>query len=326
MRLGVALLVPAAAAAEIDVLRRALGAGDAAHRMAAHLTLVPPVNVAEERLGEAEALVRSAAAGTRPIAATLGPPTTFLPVNPVLHLAVGPPPAVAAVEALRARVFTGPLARSLTWPFVPHVTVVDGGAEDRILAAVTALADHVVPVTFDAVALLREHRDEDGVRIWRPLLEARFGGPSVVGRGGLELELEVGRRLAGDVERWAAAVDEDHRRGDAGSGWTPDEPVTVTARRGGDVVGVADGACRDGDAHLVRLLVDPAVRREGIGSHLLAAYGAEAADRGAHRILARAPAGSAAERFLVDRGFTAVATVPGRERWRDVVVLERLLA
>lgn len=325
MRLGVALLVPAAAAAEIDVLRRALGAGDAAHRMAAHLTLVPPVNVAEERLAEAEAIVRSAAAATRPIATVLGPPTTFLPVNPVLHLAVGPPPAVTAVEALRARVFTGPLARSLTWPFVPHVTVVDGGAEDRILAAVSALADHVVPVTFDAVALLREHRDEDGVRIWRPLLEARFGGPSVVGRGGLELELDVGRRLAGDVERWAAAADEAHRRATAGSGWEPDEPVTVTARRGDDVVGVADGACQDGDAHLARLLVDPAVRREGIGSHLLAAYGAEAADRGAHRILARAPAGSVSERFLVDRGFTSVATVPGRDPGRDVVVLERLL-
>jgi 2'-5' RNA ligase/predicted N-acetyltransferase YhbS len=324
VRLAVALLVPARAAAEIDVLRRALGADTV--RVAPHLTLVPPVNVAEGRLEEAEDLVRVAAAASRPIATVLGPPTTFLPMNPVVYLAVGPPAAVSAVEDLRARIFTGPLVRPLTWPFVPHVTVVDGGGEDRIVAAATALADHVVPVTFDAVALLREHRDDDGVRIWRPLLEARFGGPSVVGRGGLELELDVGSRLAHDAERWAAATEEDHRRARVGGGSAPDEPVTVTARRDGAVVGVAAGTCRDGDADLERLLVDPAVRREGIGSHLLAAYGAEAAERGAVRILTRAPAGDGSERFFVDRGFEAVATVPGPpDGDGDVVVLARRL-
>ena len=325
VRLGVALLLPAGAAAEIEVLRRALGAGAAGPRVAPHLTLVPPVNVAEERLGEAEAVVRAAAAASRPIATVLGPPTTFLPVNPVLYLAVGPPAAVAAVEALRDRVFTDPLARHLTWPFVPHVTLVDGGSEDRIAAAATALADHVVPVTFDAVALLREQRDDDGVRSWRPLLEARFGGPSVVARGGLQLELEVGRRLAGDAERWAAVTQEHDGPATVETGRVPDEPVSVTARRGGAVVGVAVGACRDGDAHLGRVLVDVAVRGEGIGSHLLAAYGAEVADLGARRILTGAPAGGGAERFYRHRGFTTVATVPGWDRGRDVVVLERLL-
>ena len=105
----------------------------------------------------------------------------------------------------------------------------------------------------------------------------------------------------------------------------PDEPVTVTARRSGAVVGVAVGTCRDGDAHLGHLLVDAAVRGEGIGSHLLAAYGAEVAVRGAHRILAGAPAGGGAERFYRSRGFATVATVPAWDRGRDVVVLERLL-
>jgi 2'-5' RNA ligase len=134
MRLGVALLVPAPVAAEIDVVRRGpRGRVLDPIRMAAHLTLVPPVNVAEDRLVEAEALVRTAAAASRPIAATLGPPTTFLPANPVLHLEVGPPAAVSAIEAVRGRCSARPLARQLTWPFVPHVTLVDGGEEARIL-------------------------------------------------------------------------------------------------------------------------------------------------------------------------------------------------
>ncbi len=50
--------------------------------MPAHLTLVPPVNVREDRLGEALAVLRRAAAATRSLTLTLGPPATFLPDNP----------------------------------------------------------------------------------------------------------------------------------------------------------------------------------------------------------------------------------------------------
>jgi GNAT superfamily N-acetyltransferase len=123
----------------------------------------------------------------------------------------------------------------------------------------------------------------------------------------------------------AEGHDEPPRVATAATGRVPVEPVTVTARRSGAVVGVAVGTCRDGDAHLGRLVVDVAVRGEGVGSHLLAAYGAEVAGRGARRILAGALAGGGSERFYRHRGFTTVATVPGWDRGRDVVVLERRL-
>ena len=52
VRLGVVLLVPPPVAGEIDGLRRAVGDG-ALGKVAPHVTLVPPVNVRDERLLDA---------------------------------------------------------------------------------------------------------------------------------------------------------------------------------------------------------------------------------------------------------------------------------
>src|SRR3546814_12692199 len=81
-RLGVVLLVPQPLATEVDGVRRALGDGALA-RIAPHITLVPPVNVAERDLPEALAIVRRAAGASRPLHLTLGPVLTFAPANPV---------------------------------------------------------------------------------------------------------------------------------------------------------------------------------------------------------------------------------------------------
>lgn len=324
-RLGVALLVPLRAAAGIDLLRAALGAGDAVHHIAPHVTLVPPVNVPVERVGEVEALVRRAAAAERPFAATLGPPDTFLPDNPVLYLRVGTEAALAALDRLRSAVFVEPLARPLTWPFTPHVTLMDGGEPERVAAGALALADHVVDVTLGGLALLQEQRDGEGVRVWRTVLEAPLGGPAVVGRGSLPLELSVGTVLGGDAQRWFDASWEDHDRHLSGPAWEPVEPVAVVARREGAVVGAAVGQVREGEASLERLLVDESVRGEGVGSHLLAAFVALAADRGCRRVVLRAVGGGAVERFYVDRGFTQLAALLQWRRGADFVLLARTL-
>lgn len=254
------------------MLRRALGADDV-DRLPPHLTLVPPVNVRDDDLDSALDLLRDAARRTRPFGLVLGPPRTFLPVNPVLYLEVGGD--VAAVDALRDKVFRPPLERNLTWPFQPHVTLLDGADEDRLRSAVDVLWGFRAEVEISRVHLLREQNDE-GVRSWRPIAEAPFGEPVVVGRGGLELELEVGERLSVDVPR----------------------PLAVTARRDGAVVGTAMGGT-DGDlATLAAVHVDPAVRGEGIGRQLVAAFASAAADRGA-RVLT----GPAGQPFLERLGF-----------------------
>jgi 2'-5' RNA ligase len=79
-RLGVVLLVPGPVAVEVDGLRQACGDG-ALERVASHLTLVPPVNVRDERVRDALDVVRGAAASARPVTVTLGPPATFAPAS-----------------------------------------------------------------------------------------------------------------------------------------------------------------------------------------------------------------------------------------------------
>ena len=253
MRLGVALLLPSPVDKEVDGMRRALGDGTLG-RMPAHLTLVPPVNVREDRLGEALAVLRRAAAATRPFTLTLGPPATFLPDNPTLYLRVA-----GEVQALRDRVFVDPLARPLTWPFVPHVTLADEAQPGRIAAALEALAEYAVDVTFDRVHLLREGPG----RVWAPIADAMFAPPAVIGRGGLPVEITVTETVDPEARALAGGF-----------------PLVVTARADGVVAGYAEGWCRPPAAHLSALIVAKEHAYLGVGDHLVAAFRFAAAERG----------------------------------------------
>lgn len=312
--------MPRPVADEIDVLRRACGE-PAVERIAPHCTLVPPVNVREDRLDDAVAVVRAAAAATRPFTVTLGPPATFLPVNPVLYLAVGGDEA--AVHALRDRVFVEPLSRSVTLAFHPHVTLLDGGEPDRLQAAVRALSDYRAEVTFTRVHLLQERRDDLGRRVWRPLADATFAAPPVVGRGGLALELAVGQRLdpeaaALSAREWAVIDHDGH-----GDVWPED--LAVTARRDGAVVATAVGWTSGASAYLGDLVVAAASRGEGIGSQVVAAFLGAAADRGCRLARARTEAGGPAEGFWRRLGWVEEARFEAYTLNRDYVQLRREL-
>lgn len=272
-RLGVALLVPAPLATEIDGLRRACG-DPVLGRVPPHVTLVPPVNVPVDRLGDALAVLRGAAGSSAPLTLTLGPPATFWPATPVLYLTVGGDPAqVAGVRALRDAVFSGPLERRLTWPFEPHVTLADGLPPERLAAATGALAGFAATVTLERVHLMEERRDEQGTRVWRPLADAPLGPLTVVARGGLPLTLTA--TLLVDPEAAAATGVTSPLAGTGG------EPLVVTGRRRDGVAGVATGWTRDGTARLTAVAVVPAARRQGVGRHLVSAFQAAAVARGA---------------------------------------------
>ena len=260
-RLGVVLLVPAPVTGEIDALRRAVGDGTYG-RVPAHLTLVPPVNVREDRIDDALALLRDAAGRTRPFRVDLGAPTTFLPDNPVLYLPVTG--GGDEVHAVRDRVFCDPFARPLTWPYVPHVTVADEMSPARIVAAQDALSHFHVGIDFDRMHLL----EEGPGRVWGPIADFPFAPPAVIGRGGIPVELTV----TAQTDPSAEAFLRDRR-----------EPVTVTARRDGQVVGVARGWA-DGDAaQITEVVVADGEHELGTDDHLVAAFDSWAAKRGVWR-------------------------------------------
>jgi len=317
LRLGVALLIPSPVDREIDALRRALSDGSLG-RIPAHCTLVPPVNVRDDRLVDAVDVLRAAAAETRPFRVGLGPPATFFPDTPVVHLPVGE--GEGDVKALRDRVFVDPLARTLTWPFVPHVTLADELAPERIEAALEALRDYAAEVAFDRVHLLQEGPG----RVWSPIADAAFSAPAVVGRGGLELEFSITEeadpegRAFGERE-WPVydAAELGLRTGQ----WQ--EPFAITARREGRVVGLAEGWTLGGVAYLSALIVDAATRGEGVGSHLLARFESLAAERHCTRLAVRAVAGSRAEAFYRARGWVEEATFTPWWFDRDLVQLRR---
>jgi 2'-5' RNA ligase/GNAT superfamily N-acetyltransferase len=283
------LLVPQPLATEIDGLRRALGDG-ARERIAPHLTLVPPVNVAERDLPRAFALVRTAATTVAPLTLRLGPVATFEPVNPVAYLQVGGEPQVLdALERLRTSCLQGPLERTSEHEFVPHVTVADELADVRLSEVDRLLWDFTAEITVDHVHVLAELPG----RVWRPVADAPLGArPSVVGRGSLPLELtESGRP---DVEAAALLSFEEESNG---------RPFALTARRDDQVIGAAWGWSARGALEVADLAIAAEHRGLGFGRHVLAGVVALARRRGCEVAGATAVSGGPGAALLSAAGF-----------------------
>jgi len=166
-RFAVALLVPPPVAIEVDALRRALGDRQLG-RIDPHVTVVPPINLREDDIADALAVVQSAARRSAPMALALGPIATFGESSPVRFLAVEPWEPV--VDLYRA-CWTGVLERDEKRPFHPHVTVdIDGGVTGGPDPALELLAGYRAEVLIDRVTVL-EHVE----RAWDPYVGYRLG-------------------------------------------------------------------------------------------------------------------------------------------------------
>lgn len=170
-RFAVALLIPPPVAVEIDGLRRALGDRQLG-RIDPHITLVPPINLHDEQVAEAMAVVDAAASEAAPFDVVLGPVETFAADSPVRFLRVEPwEPVVALYRACWTGVFDRPKRQS----FHPHVTIdIDGGPTDRPDPALEVLADYRAEVTLDRISLL-EHDDHPDRRGWNVFNAYRLG-------------------------------------------------------------------------------------------------------------------------------------------------------
>ncbi len=104
-----------------------------------HVTLLPPTEVARsERAGISEHLAR-VAAGHPPFEMHLSGTGTFLPVSDVVFVAVAR--GIGNCELLASDVRSGPLERTLSFPYHPHVTVAHDVPRDMLELAYTGLGD-----------------------------------------------------------------------------------------------------------------------------------------------------------------------------------------
>lgn len=289
-RLAVALLVPQPLATEVDGLRRA-GGDPRLGRIAPHITLVPPVNVAEDRVPDVLDQCRRAAASTPVLRLTLGAPSTFAPATPLVWLSVGGD--VEAVAELRGRLDTGPLARPAEHAFVPHVTISGKVAPERLEAMVAALVDFDTACSVDRLHVLENRQFADGPWGWARVAEMGFARPAVIGLGSLPLELSVSTVLDPEAEA-LMAVGTPELRG----------PLVVAARRDAVVVGVATGATHGRFAILQALFVGDGHRGQGVGSHLLAQFTAETASRGCRAVFHIAASADPVVALCRQRGWT----------------------
>lgn len=324
MRLGVVLVIPEPVGSEVDGLRRALGSG-ALGRIPPHITLVPPLNVAEMDVERALEVLRGAAGRVRALDLVLGPADTFWPTNPVVYLSVGGD-GLAGVDRLRGALVVSPLDRPSDQAFVPHVTVRDNMDPTLIPAALALLGAYRAEVCIDAVQLLVQRAGQ----AWETLGSARLSAPAVIGRGGQALEVSGAPGLDAQAAAWASAAWASYLFEAYGEGAVADRPFTFAARLARRVVGVAEGSvggCGTGwpSATLSRLIVDPSVRGQGVGSQLLAAAGSYAAESECVSLRALVRAGSPAVSFYLARGFVVGPNLRAWRAGQDFVVMERLL-
>jgi 2'-5' RNA ligase len=167
--LGVAVAIPQPHATVLTRWRRAVG-DPAADLVWPHVTLLPPTPVESSAWDEIEAHLAKAARAVEPFTMHLAGTGTFRPTSPVVfvHVAKG----VAQCEILERTIRQGPLARSLEFPYHPHVTVAQEVPDKALDEAYEGLADFVA--RFAVTHFVLFSRSDD--RRWQWRTEFPLGG------------------------------------------------------------------------------------------------------------------------------------------------------
>ena len=150
-RLLVAHLLGGRARDVVDVLRQVLASSEIG-RIAPHLTLIPPVNVARARVAELSRTLEEAVTTVAPVQLSLSGIATFPPLRHVLYLPVHGD--LAQLESLRDRCRVAEFAAHDERPFVAHVTVKSHASQELVASAPSVLGAFECPLTVDRVAIL----------------------------------------------------------------------------------------------------------------------------------------------------------------------------
>ena len=190
--IGVAIALPSHYAAQVRAVREAAG-DPLAEIVPPHITLLPPTAVDVDSLDEVMRHLRNVATGTQPFDVHLDEVGTFLPVSPVVYL--GLRSGAKECDSLQARVRDrrGPLARSLSFPFHPHVTLAHEVADEGLDVAARQGAGLVMDFTVTKLHLYRHLTrsgcDEyPGSGGWEVVAAFAFGGSLASGAADVSVE------------------------------------------------------------------------------------------------------------------------------------------
>ena len=178
--IGVAIALPSHYAAQVRAVREAAG-DPMADVVPPHITLLPPTAVDVDSLDEVMRHLRNVAAGTQPFDVRLDQVGTFRPVSPVVYLGLRSGDRLQ----MRVRDRRGPLARSLSFPFHPHVTLAHEVADEDLDLAAREGAELVMDFTVTKLHLYRHlerslqpgRTDVEGA--WEVAAAFAFGGSLV---------------------------------------------------------------------------------------------------------------------------------------------------
>ena len=181
--IGVAIALPSHYAAQVRAVREAAG-DPLAEVVPPHITLLPPTAVDVDSLDEVKRHLRDVAVGTSPFEVRLDEVGTFRPVSPVVYLGLRSGAEECDLLQMRVRDRRGPLARSLSFPFHPHVTLAHEVAEDGLDTAARKGADLTMDFTVTELHLYRHRsrpaRSSNGCQAseggWDVVAAFAFGG------------------------------------------------------------------------------------------------------------------------------------------------------
>lgn len=154
--IGLAVPIPEPYGRELQDWRRSFG-DPLADAIPAHITLLPPTVIADADRADVYEHLDKVAARYAPFHVHLRGTATFLPVSPVVFVALAQ--GISACERLSEAIRTGPLEIELSFPYHPHVTVAHHVSEEAMDNAFDTLAGY--DAGFDVSAFsLYEHGDD----------------------------------------------------------------------------------------------------------------------------------------------------------------------
>jgi len=168
--IGVAIAIPEPYGGELQRIRAGYG-DELAGSIPSHITLLPPTEVDAEDLDDIEKHLRTIAESEALFEIRLRGTGTFRPVSPVVFISVVL--GISDCERVEAQVRSGPLARTVTFPYHPHVTIAHDLPEEDLQWAFDEMAGY--DVRFGVWGFSLYEHGPDG--LWRPQRDFPLGLP-----------------------------------------------------------------------------------------------------------------------------------------------------